>query len=88
MISFLIEIYEYTSREKKIIPHSLSLDGSVTDGLYFLIFAGLHFLNSTGSCITYTVKKKKIDYNFLKADLEKILRVSRLCGIWEAGKQV
>lgn len=59
MISFLIEIYEYTSREKEIIPHSLSLDGSVTDGLYFLIFAGLHFLNSTVSCITYTVKKKK-----------------------------
>lgn len=37
--------YDYIIREEEVIPYSLSLGGSVMVGLYFIIFAYLHFLN-------------------------------------------
>lgn len=56
-------------------------------GLYFLVLR-IYVFWILHSKSYYFHSKDKIYYDFIKADLEKTLWISRLCGVWEAEKEV
>lgn len=56
--------------------------------VFIFLFLHIYIFWILYTKLYYFYSEDKIYYNFIKADLEKTLWISRQCGVWEAEKEV